>query len=60
VTGVLHALDVDDGQPVRIHVHHILGVTDKVKVDLAFGNTALANLEHKLRRFLRTLPGATR
>jgi sporulation protein YlmC with PRC-barrel domain len=58
--GLEHALGVDQGQPLRIHVHQILGVTSHVKVDLAFGETPAANVERKLRALLGRLPGATR
>jgi hypothetical protein len=57
---LLHALDVDDGQPLRIHVSQILGVTETVKVDLAFSHTPAANVERKMRRFIGALPGADR
>jgi hypothetical protein len=60
VAGLLHALGVDEGQPMRIHVSQILDATDKVKVDLAFGETAAANLERKLRGLVGQLPGAHR
>ena len=58
--GFLHALDVDDGQPLRIHVSEILGVTEQIKVDLALGETPAANVERKLRGFVGALPGAQR
>jgi sporulation protein YlmC with PRC-barrel domain len=60
VAGFLHALDVDQGQPVRIHVSQILDVTDTVKVDLSFGETPVANVERKLRGFISGFPGAHR
>jgi hypothetical protein len=60
VTGLLHGLAVDAGQPLRAHVSQILGVTDSVKLDLAFGETSAANVERKLRRFVSTIPGANR
>jgi hypothetical protein len=60
VAGLLHGLAVDAGQPLRIHVTQILGLTDKVKADLAFGETAAANVERKLRGLISTLPGANR
>jgi hypothetical protein len=56
----LHAFGVDDGQPLRIHVSQIVGVTETVKVDLAFGETPAANVERKMRRFVSALPGADR
>ena len=60
VAGLLHACGVDEGQPLRIHVSQMLHVTDEVKVDLAFGETAAANVERKARRFISALPGADR
>jgi len=58
--GLLHACGVDEGQPLRIHVSQILGVTDTVKVDLAFGETSAANVERTLRRLVAAVPGADR
>jgi len=60
VAGLLHALGVDEGQPVRIHVTQILAVTERVKVDVAFGETAAANVERTARRVVSALPGARR
>jgi hypothetical protein len=57
---LLHALGVDEGQPFRIHVSQIVGVTEEVKVDLTFGETAAANVERKARRVISALPGAHR
>jgi hypothetical protein len=58
IAGLLHALAVDAGQPLRIHVNQILGVTDKVKADVAFGETAAANVERRLRGWIGKWPGA--
>jgi sporulation protein YlmC with PRC-barrel domain len=60
VMAILLACGVSEGQPVRIHVHQILDVTDLVKVDLAFGETAASNVERRLRGFVSALPGANR
>ena len=60
VTGLFHGLDVDEGQPLRVHASQILGVTDRVKVDLAFGDTPAASLAHKLRGLITRIPGANR
>ena len=57
---LLHGFGVDEGQPLRVHVSQILGVTDTITVDLAFGHTPAANVEHKLRRFISALPGVDR
>ena len=58
--GLLHALDVDAGQPLRIDVHDILEVADKVRVDVAFTETAAANVERQARRLVGSIPGAHR
>jgi len=58
--GLLHGLAVDEGQPLRVDVNHILGVTDTVKADLAFGDTPAASVEHKLRGLVKRIPGAHR
>jgi hypothetical protein len=60
VTGLLHGLDLADGQPTRIHVTQILGITEKVKVDCAFGETAAAGAERALHGFVSSLPGGKR
>jgi hypothetical protein len=41
-------------------VNQILAVTDRVKVDLAFGETPAASVEHKLRGLVTRIPGARR
>ena len=60
MTGLLHGLDLAEGQPLRIHVSEILAVTDKVKVDCAFGETAAANVERAARAFVSRIPGGAR
>jgi hypothetical protein len=60
ISGILHGLGVDEGQPLRVHVSQILGVTETVRVDLAFGETPAATVEHKLRGIVRRIPGANR
>ena len=58
VAGLLQAFGVDEGQPLRIHVSRILDIAEKVKVDLAFGETAAANVERKLRHWIGAFPRA--
>ena len=60
ILGLLHGLDIEQGQPLRVNVEQMLEVTDSVKVDLAFGDTAAANAERKLRGLVKRIPGATR
>ena len=50
-----HALRIDEGRPLRIAFSEILDVHDHVKVDRAFGETAAATLERRLRELMRAL-----
>jgi sporulation protein YlmC with PRC-barrel domain len=47
-----HALGIDEGRPLRIPFGDIIEIGDHVKVDLAFGDTAAAALETRLRRWI--------
>jgi sporulation protein YlmC with PRC-barrel domain len=58
VAGVEHAFGVDAGRPLRIPFRDILDVHDSIKVDLAFGETAAATIEQRLRRWIGAIPGA--
>ena len=58
ITGLVHGLGIEQGQPLRIPVDQILAATETVKVDLAFSETPAANLERKLRRVVKQIPGA--
>lgn len=60
ITGFLHGLGAQEGQPLRIPVGQIISVTDTVKVDVDFGDTPAAVIEHKLRRLVKSIPGANR
>jgi len=51
-----HAFGVDEGRPLRIPVRDVLGIEDHVKVDLAFGDTAAATIEQRLRRWVGAIP----
>src|SRR3954451_8124258 len=51
-----HGLGVDEGRPVRIPYSAILDIHDHVRVDLAFGQTAAATVEQRLRRWVGSLP----
>src|SRR5678816_4736732 len=48
ITGLLHGLGVQEGQPLRIPVGQIISVTDTVKVDVDFGDTPAAVIELSL------------
>ena len=60
ITGLLHGLGIEQGQPLRAPVDQILTVSDTVKVDLAFGETPAGSLERKLRGLVKRIPGASR
>lgn len=57
--GLEHAFGVDQGRPVRISFREVLDITDQVKVDVAFGETAAATVEQRLRRRLASIPGSS-
>jgi sporulation protein YlmC with PRC-barrel domain len=59
VSGVEHALGVAEGRPLRIPFGDILGIHSHVKVDRAFGETAAATVEQRLRTWVGTLPGSS-
>jgi hypothetical protein len=48
-----HAIRIDEGRPLRIPFSDIIEIDDHVKVDLAFGETAAAALESRLRGWMR-------
>jgi sporulation protein YlmC with PRC-barrel domain len=56
IAALEHGLGVDEGRPVRIPYSAILDIQDHVKVDLAFGDTAAATVEQRLRRWVGSLP----
>jgi sporulation protein YlmC with PRC-barrel domain len=56
VAALEHGLGVDEGRPVRIPFSAILDVEDHVKVDVAVGETAVATVERRLRRWVASLP----
>ena len=51
-----HAFGVAEGRPVRIPFHDVLNIIEHVKVDLAFGETATATVEQRLRRWVGSIP----
>jgi sporulation protein YlmC with PRC-barrel domain len=54
-----HGLGIDEGRPLRITFAQILDITDRVKVDLAVGETAAATLEQRLRAWIGSMPGSS-
>jgi hypothetical protein len=59
VAALEHAFGVGEGQPVRIGTGDILDVNDHVKVDRAFGETAAATVEQRLRAWISAIPGSS-
>jgi sporulation protein YlmC with PRC-barrel domain len=58
VRALEYAFGVAADRPVRIPLAKVLGVNEHVKVDLAFGETAASVIEQRLRRWVRSIPGA--
>ncbi|PYR88814.1 MAG: hypothetical protein DMF84_26860 [Acidobacteria bacterium] len=56
VAALEHAFGVDEGRPVHVAFRDVLDITDRVKVDLAFGETAAATIEQRLRRWISSIP----
>ena len=59
VSAVEHALCIDQGRPLRIGFGDILGIHRHIKVDRAFGETAAATVERRLRAWVGALPGSS-
>jgi sporulation protein YlmC with PRC-barrel domain len=58
IAGLEQAFGVADGRPVRIPFSHILSIGTEIKVDLAIGQTAVGNIEERLRALIGKIPGA--
>jgi len=56
VAGLEHGFGVDERRPVRIPCKDILGIQNLVKIDVAFGETAAATIEQRLRRWVASIP----
>ncbi len=56
VAALEHGFGVNEGRPLRIPFSAILDIEDRVTVDLAFGETAAATVERRLRRWIASLP----
>jgi sporulation protein YlmC with PRC-barrel domain len=59
VAALEHAFGVHEGRPVRVPLAEILDIADHVKVDRAFGETAAATIETRLRRWIGVIPGSS-
>jgi len=58
VHGVEEGLGIGDQRPVHIAFSHVAEIGEKVKVDVAVGETGADTLEHRLRTWLTKLPGS--
>jgi len=56
VAGLEHAFGVDAGRPLRIPFADVLDTHEHIKVDVAFGETAAATIEQRLRRWISAIP----
>jgi hypothetical protein len=52
------ATGLGDIQPLRIAVTDILAVDDRVRVDRALADTTAGMVEHQLREWVDSIPGA--
>jgi len=57
VAGLEYALGIAEGRPVQIPLGDIVDMRDHIRVDRAAGHTAAAAVEHRLRAWIRKLPG---
>jgi hypothetical protein len=59
MAGLEYALGIAEGRPLRIPFSEILEMNDQVRVDRAVGETAAATLEHRLRKWVGSIPGSS-
>jgi sporulation protein YlmC with PRC-barrel domain len=53
-----YGLGIGEERPIRIGFSHVDAITEKVKVDLAVGETGANTLENRLRTWLLKIPGS--
>jgi sporulation protein YlmC with PRC-barrel domain len=59
VEALEYVFGVHEGRPLRVPFGDVLDVHDSVKVDRAFGETAAATVEQRLRRWISAIPGGS-
>jgi sporulation protein YlmC with PRC-barrel domain len=59
ISALEHACGVDQDRPLRIPFTDVLTIHDQIKVDRAFGETAAATVEQRLRRWVASIPGSS-
>lgn len=56
--GLEHGIGIGDERPIRIAFSHVDTVGEKVKLDLAVGETDADTLEGRIRTWLLKIPGS--
>jgi sporulation protein YlmC with PRC-barrel domain len=59
VAGLEHAFGIDAGRPFRIPIGGVSSFDDHVAIDVAVGETPAARVEHRLRRWIGSIPGSS-
>jgi sporulation protein YlmC with PRC-barrel domain len=59
VAALEHLFKVDEGRPVRLPLSSIVQFDPHIKVDMTFGDTAVATVEQKVRRLVSRIPGSS-
>jgi sporulation protein YlmC with PRC-barrel domain len=59
VAALERVFGVDEGRPVRIPLSSVLAFEPHVKVDVAFGETAVSTVEQRLRRLISRVPASS-
>jgi hypothetical protein len=57
VAALERACGVETGRPLRIDMRDVINIHDHVNVDMAFGETAAATIERRLRRLVALISG---
>ncbi len=58
VHGVEHGLGLGDERPIEIGFGHVEEIGDKVKLDLAVGETGADSFEQRVRTWIVKIPGS--
>ena len=53
------AFGIAEGRPLRIAFGNILDISNRVKVDVAVGETVAARVEQRLRSWVSSIPGSS-
>jgi sporulation protein YlmC with PRC-barrel domain len=58
IHGVEEGLGLGSERPIHVDISHVDEIGEKVKIDLAVGETSADIVEHRLRVWLTKLPGS--